>query len=249
MPARLLAVRPVLLDAAAQTARRRPIAGGAQLPVGEGREAARAFFSELAAKFPAAESIAGGFTTLAIPVGLNVPAGSAAWYGLWDFDPSTLVPSQDVVFFGSWIDLVSCNPNPTTPANEAAWGDQYGYGAAIVIGLNLPTVGADGSWVYSPPPPVVGIDSSTAVVRNARTANRFFARTFPSGKYTTGWNKRGLPPSIVPFVRRVPQGSRLGCAFVLNRTQANNGAGKNILAGVETEGYFGLTKMPVEQRE
>lgn len=212
----------------------------------KGSEAARSYFSELAAKFPMAMTMAAEFTQLTIPVGTSVPAGSALWHSLIDFDPWQQL-GQDIVVFGIWLDMLSPNPTPTTPASQAAWGTDTGLGAAVIVGdRQLPGTGnGTGTWINAPAP-IAGIDSAMTAAVYGSMGRRHFARTFPTGKLTTGWNKRGLNGAIVPFVQRITQGNSLRAAFILNRTDANASPTKTIDGYVSLEVYFGLTKNPVD---
>lgn len=207
-------------------------------------EAARAYLSELAAKFPMSMTIAAEFTSLLLPPAPSVPLNQVFYHSLIDFDPWQVL-GQDIVVFGIWCDMLSCNPTPTTPASEAAWGNEYGLGAAIIVGdRQVPGTGqGTGQWVVGPGN-IVGVNSAVTATYN-ELGTRQFVRTFPTGKYTTGTNKRGLNGAIVPFVQRIARGNRLRAAFVLNRTDANNGASKTINGYVSLEVYFGLTKNPV----
>lgn len=220
----------------ATTDRGHPVKGGAQ------QEAARAYLSELAAKFPMSMTIAAEFTSILLPSNPAIAIGHCAWHSLIDFDPWQVL-GQDIVVFGIWVDMLSCNPTPTTPASEAAWGNEYGLGAAIVVGdRQLPGSGT-GTWV-SAPANIAGVNTAVTAVYN-ELGTRQFVRTFPTGKYTTGTNKRGLNGAIVPFVQRIARGNRLRAAFVLNRTDANNNASKTVNGYASLEVYFGLTKNPV----
>ena len=211
----------------------------------DGREAARQYFSELAAKFPMSGMIAAEFTQLTIPAATVVPAGQWLWHNLIDFDPWQSL-NQDIVVFGIWMDMLSPNPSAAVPATQANWGTDQGLGAAIVVGdRGLPGTGQGSNTWSNGVAEIAGIDSSVLAVYNSLD-RRHFARTFPSGKLTTGWNKRGLNGAIVPFVRRITQGNRLRAAFVLNRTDANAGANKTVDGYASLEIYFGLTKNPVD---
>lgn len=204
-----------------------------------GREAASDLLNELASKFPMCDTIVGGFTQLTIPT-LNVPTGQSAWYSLINFNPQAEL-GQEVVLFGGYCEQLSTNPTPTTGVTEAAWGDEYGNGAAIVVGEDLPCAEA-GNWNFAPCP-VAGVDTVLSV-SNSR-GRVLWSRGFPPGKYTVGWNRRALNMAVVPFVKRIVTGRRLCAALVLNRAQANSGATKALLGLVHVELYYGFTKNTV----
>lgn len=230
----------------------RPATGPGRVPADEGRAAARAYFSELASKFPMSMMIAAEFTQLTNPVPASiatVPAGQWLWHNLIEFDPWARL-KQDIVVFGIWMDMLSTNPSPTTPATQAAWGEAtgLGLGAAVVVGdRQLPGTGMGSSTFTTGVAQIAGIDSSVVAVYDSLD-RRHFARSFPTGKLTTGWNKRGLNGAIVPFVRRITQGNVLRAAFVLNRADAiaAGNANKTIDGYVSLEIYFGLTRNPVD---
>ncbi len=219
-------------------------------PSGTGKEAARAYFSELASKFPMSQMIAAEWSQLTVPISPVPAAGQWLWRNMIDFDPYATL-GQDIVVFGMWIDMLSTNPTPTNGATQLAWGTDTGLGAAIVIGdKQLPGSGdGAGTWTVGVAP-IVGIDSSVTEITNSQD-RRFFARTYPTGKLTTGTNKRGLNGAIVPFVRRITQGNRLRCAWALNRADvvAVGAAGKTIDGYTSVEIYYGLTKNPVDIAE
>ena len=56
----------------------------------------------------------------------------------------------------------------------------------------------------------------------------------------------GVNGAFVPFVQRITQRNRLRCVFVLNKVQADLGAGNNLKGLVEVEVYAGLTQNPVD---
>ncbi len=215
---------------------------GSTRPVPTGREAARELFSELASKFPYCDSVSASFTSIPVP-DLTVPAGQSAWLSLVNFDPWAEL-NQDIVVFGIWTDMLSCNPSPTTPASEAAWGDDKGLGAAIIVGDQQLPIGAPGAFTTAAVP-IAGVESAVGLVTNSR-GRKFWSRTFPTGKYTTGWNKRGINGAVVPFVRRITKGNSLRAAFVLNRTQANAAPLLTINGYMDLEIYFGFSKNPVD---
>lgn len=219
-----------------------PLGGGDRVPVDAGREAATQEFSELAAKFPVCMTIAAEFTQLTLP-GTTITAGNWLLFTLIDFDPWARL-QQDIVIFGIWMDMLSTNPSPATPLTQAAWGDTTGLGAAVVVGdRQIPGAG-DGQFSQGVLP-ITGIDSSVTLVTSS-VGRRFFKRSFPTGKLTTGFNRRGLNGAFVPFVQRITQGNRLRSVFILNRADANTGGVRTIDGAVEVEVYAGLTQNPVD---
>jgi hypothetical protein len=218
------------------------IAGRPPDPAPQGREAARGFLNDLVAKFPLAGTIPASFTSIAIPAGIAATIGAnSAWYSLVNFNPLARL-NQDITIFGIWMDALSCDVSPATPASQAAWGDVNGLGAAIVIGGRELPVGGEGVWTGGPCP-IAGVESAVAsVTGSVGWGRKMFSRTFPTGKLTVGTNKRGLNGSIVPFVRRIPRGESLTAALVLNNAQAVAGAGLTLNGYVDLEIYFGYTK-------
>jgi hypothetical protein len=225
--------------------RPQPATGAGDRPAESGKEDARSYFSSLGAKLPMAMTISAEFTQLTIPAATAVPAGQWLWHNLIDFDPFAGKLNQDILVFGIWCDLVSPNVSPVTPATDAAWGDERGLGAAIVVGdRSIPGSGDGTNTWCNGVAEIAGIDASVTASYNA--LSRYFVRTFPTGKYTTGTNKRGLNGAFVPFVRRITQGNRLRASFVLNRAQANAAANKILYGYVSLEIYFGLTRNTVD---
>lgn len=216
-----------------------------QRPTDE-RAASRTLLNELAAKFPLSETIAAGFTSLTIPATPVPGAADAAWFSLVNIDPVKVL-GQEIVTFGLWLDMLSTDPDPEFPLLQAAWGDAFGLGAAIVIGQDLP-VGPAGTWSVAPPP-VSGIDAGLMSVHTNQVGRKHWSRSFPTGERHSGPQKRGLPGSIVPFVRRITEGHRLCAAFVLNRTQFIAGNGLSLGGLVDLEIYYGLTQNVADLRQ
>jgi hypothetical protein len=158
--------------------------------------------------------------------------GQSLWYGM----ASIACPrdtAQEVYWQGYRLhldspDLDNGGNEAVTGANSIAWGTANGTGAALCVGLNLPST--PGGWVghHAPYP---GLETSGSGLRNPQQQGLEDRRWFPfplgSLKGTTGATQRlTLVQGTAPLSIRLGQRSTIDVAFVV-RSDKNSSFGAN----------------------
>lgn len=178
--------------------------------------------------FPEARTFSSSIRSLFIPSGAPLAgAQQVGWYGMASFDLVDVIGMEGALAAARF----TLSPTYYNDPTDLQWGDKYGDGAAIIIGLNLPV--REGEWSVQ--------GCSAAAVRGTnvtRDRSYIHVETFPPGSYGDT-----LPIKATPMVHfggglhRVRATDRLDVAFVLNQTQFNAhaeaGAVINVRASVE----------------
>lgn len=213
------------------------------------RRRGRANVSPVLAQLPdALPIIPCGFAAVPIAAGITIATGESAWFGLLDRDIDTDF-ILGAALHGVSLEMCSCDINgvgggiagSTTPR---AWGNAKGEGAAIVIGVDLPTKGkTDGTTWVSAPCGFPGVDNVALPNLNRGTAigRTFMSFGFPPGAYNDPvpyrqkWTR-----SLQPMLYRIRPGESLCVALVVARSVVHNlGAGANLFGSVSIECHLG----------
>ncbi len=206
---------------------------------------------ELLYQFPQLLTRPFGFRSLPL-TNLTVPAGNDAWYGLCEVSPATW--GSQIVWTGYRLEMSAMNPdgaddgefNVANSSAPAAWGTDYGIGAAVVMGINLPcTLGA---WT-SGPAGIPFVRSSSGAF-DAATRDRLVFH-FPTGKQNDSPKPTVLRANqTTPLAHAIPDNARVQVALVVNRayvTTITNAQG--ITGRVFGELYFGSPQLTQGIRE
>lgn len=200
---------------------------------------------ELLYQFPQLLTYPFGFRSLPL-ANLTVPAGNDAWYGLAEVSPKTF--GSQLVWTGYRVELSAMNPdgaddgefNVGSANAPAAWGYDYGIGAAIVMGINLPcTLGA---WTAGPAG-VPFVRSSSGPFDPA-TRDRLVMH-FPTGKQNDTPKPSLLRANqTTPLAHPIPDNARVMVALVVNRAWINGITNASGITGrVYGELYFGSPQL------
>lgn len=165
-----------------------------------------------------------GFSARSIyyPGSVSIGSNDAAWYTFasWNI-PDDI--GQQAALVGYRIELGSTNYNAATAndrefASGLAWGTQDGYGAAIVVGLNLP--GVLNTWVSATSNVPFVRTPTIGAVNNIAQNNNANYQAFHFAPGSLG----DATPSVVyrvnqttPLATLLTGGTRLDVAFVVNR--------------------------------
>lgn len=172
------------------------------------------------------EPIYGGFApSILVPNGTAAAAGTnSKWFGLIDVAIEDI--GQELYLWGATFTQCSCEPDAA--GTNQVWGDLYGNGAALVIGINLPTRGRPGVWVDGPCS-IPGVEATPTPIVSQSGMKLIHWETFPPGSVNVALPtvpyKRIIPRSFAPFIYRYPYGTRLEAALVIRGSQAANASG------------------------
>lgn len=131
---------------------------------------------------PTFDVVAGYFNHVTVPAGFTAPAGTSALY----IFQSLRVPrdtGQPVGLAGVQAEILptdSAGAGDGVASNPIVWGATTGYGAAIIVGVDLP--GTFQTWSAAPIH-VPGVETSGDSLLGARNIPRYaFVSTMPTGK-------------------------------------------------------------------
>lgn len=218
----------------------RPNNGGAPGAARRGSPGA----SVLVDLFPTYSRVVCGFEAITVANGTAAPAsGSSAWYGLAKLN----IP--DEVNQPVFLDYAAATLSPTNPSatgTNLVWGELNGTGAAIVVGLNLPS--QLNAWTAAPVY-VPGVENSTNGNLFADTVSPYAAFfQFPNGDNDdTAPARVFLPEPMGKVAFRIPEGSTLDVALVVRGSQVVNSSGsdKTLQGHATVTLRLGLTRNPI----
>ncbi len=191
---------------------------------------------ELAEYLPSFETLPGYVASVAVPnpSTLSIPSGTSAWYV---FDQYRI--GEDVgelALMTAKFELLPCDVDGSgDTATYVAWGTTKGYGAAVVVDINLglPYRLWTGQHAFVP-----GVEATGHGALGPRDKRRYaFRTTFPTGKYTDTTPAKGaFVRSAAPTIRRATAGDTVDFALVVRGSSITGlGGARTLLCGIDVE--------------